>query len=88
MQVIDVLCDNVDVISLLELYQSPVPGIRLHIREHASSLVVERQNRFGILLKSFWCCNILDPVIIPEAAIAPEGGDSALSAYASARQNN
>jgi 4-hydroxy-tetrahydrodipicolinate reductase len=89
MQVIDILCDDEQPTFPFGIKprQRVMRGVRLHFLNPRAAHVVEAQYEIGIACKCLGRRDILDPVLLPQAACAPKGIDSALRAHARAGQD-
>ncbi len=88
-QVIDILGDDQKLARPLRIEprQRPVGRVRLHLPQLLTPQVVEFLNQRRIARKGFGSGDILDPVSLPKAVGAAEGGKAALRGDAGAGED-
>ena len=84
-EVVDVLCDDIDPEVLLELDDGAVAGVGLCLDQVVAALVVEAVDEGGVAGEAVGGGHVHDGIFFPQAAGVAEGGDAALGAHAGAR---
>ncbi len=83
-EVIDILCNHVDVKAFLEIDEPAVAGVRLDFDELVATVVVEFVDEGGVALKAVGRADVHDGVLFPQTAGISECRDAAFGAHAGA----
>ena len=86
MQVIDILCNDMNVKVLFQFSQSDMSCVRLGVEQFPASLVVEVEDQFWVGSKAFGGCYIFHPVFFPETVGVTKGRNATFGAHAGAGQ--
>lgn len=87
-EVINVLRDDMDIVSLLQFRQSDMGSVRLAVEHLAAALIIEVNDQFSVPGQSLRGADILDAVVCPETIRVAESGDAAVFADSCSCKND
>lgn len=81
-EIVDVLRDDMDIVSLLELGEGNVGRVRLFFEDLAAALVIEIYDQFAVAGESLRSADILNTVVCPKTVRVAESGNATVLADA------
>jgi len=88
MEVVDVLCDNVHVVVVLEPGNGFMGSIGPSGEDLFAPQVIEMEHPSRVVLPSLRRGYLFDPVLLPQSITVPEGAQAALGAHTSSAEDN